>query len=146
MKNGEFRMKRLLLILLTLIIAGCEKEYGNPLSQTEQINDKLVAAQIDLQFGFAGKFVNIKFNGQDYFQAYLENVAPLAGPEAKFSTFLPHGKNVINIEGRYLDKRDKIFDISTDFELNENEINYIGIVMDGNSIHVQVQNHLFGYY
>jgi len=137
-------MKRLLLILI-LISAGCEKESGNPVSQTEEPNAKLVAAQIDLQFGFAGKFVNIKFNGQEYFQAYLESIAPFAGPEAKFSTFLPRGKNIIYINGRYLENWDKTFEFCTNFELGDKTKYYIGAVMGKDSIQIQAQDRPFDY-
>ena len=121
-------------------------ESCNPISQIDETNGKLVAAQIDLQFGFAGKFVNIKFNSQDYFQAYLEMVSPFAGPEAKFSTFLPRGKNMVNINGRYLENWDRTFEFSTDYELGYKTKYFIGAVMGKDSIHVEIQDRPFGYY
>jgi len=137
-------MKRLLFIFI-LIITGCEKESGNPISQTAETNEKFVVAQIDLQIGFAGNFVHVKCNGTEYFQADLSKLSPLAGPEASLSTCLPRGQNVLYIYGRNNENRDETFEYITNFQLGENEKYYIGVVVGNNSIRVQVQDSIFNY-
>ena len=73
-------------ILLSLLTSCTEENIVNP-------SDELVAVRVDLQYGFEGHQVVIKFNGDEYFRALLSEQVPLAGPAAMFSVHLPRGLN-----------------------------------------------------
>lgn len=53
----------------------------------------MVKVIVDFTYGVNGNFVRLKFNDNECFSADLNEKAPLAGPIATFTTYLPRGLN-----------------------------------------------------
>jgi len=81
----------LLIITLIFFCESCKEEsISNPVNNNDII---LVKTQVDLQSGFAGKVVNIRFNKESVYNSILSDIVSFAGPEATFITYIPKGEN-----------------------------------------------------
>ncbi len=81
----------LIIITSIFICESCKEEtISNPVNYNDII---LVKAQVDLQSGFAGKVVTIRFNKESVYHSILSDIVSLAGPEATFITYIPKGEN-----------------------------------------------------
>ena len=77
----------LLWIIPFLFVLSCSEK-----NSTEP-EEQLLKVHVDLQNGFDGHLVILEFNGEEFYRAELSESAPLSGPLASFSTFLPRGQN-----------------------------------------------------
>ena len=66
----------ILVVVLPILHIGCENKIVDSKEQT-------VSATIDLQFGFAGHWVEISINSEERYDARLSREVPFTGPEAK---------------------------------------------------------------
>jgi len=125
------------LMFVVLILISCEDD---PVSSSED----LVAVEVHLQSGFESEFVVIEIDGDDYFSAYLSGIVPLAGPQAKFSTYLPREQiHFIAVWGQ-MGTQDWTMD-SVDIQFDNAEKYYLGINIYADSLIVLVQNSPFLY-
>ncbi len=83
--------KIIVLIAAISFLQGCKEE--TIVNQVNENNNKLIKTQVDLQVGFAGKYVLIRLNNETVYRAILSDVVSFAGPEASFLTSLPKGTN-----------------------------------------------------
>ncbi len=125
------------LMCVVLILISCEDD---PVSSSEE----LVAVEVHLQSGLEGDFVVIEIDGDNYFYAYLSESVPIAGPLAKFSTFLPRGQNhFITVWGTMGDQ-DSNMD-SVDIQFDNAEKYYLGVNINADTLIVLVQDSPFLY-
>ena len=135
----------LLAIAIVVFTHGCaEDKIADPAEKIADSTNDLVLVQVDLQNGFAGKLVYVKFNEMLYFQAMLYNGALLAGPEAMFLTHLQRGLNNLSINGRIINNGESYRD-DIDVNLGNAEKYYLGVSIYSDTLIVVVQDSPFGY-
>ncbi len=115
-----FEKKLSIFLIVTLIIIGCSSENGGNITGND---DKLVKITIAFIVGFDDE-VQVIFNDELIFWAFISGVASFSGPEAEFTTFLPKGKNSLDIKWRYSGD-DRIETI--EFELEDADEFFIGL-------------------
>ena len=107
-------------LIVTLIMIGCSSDNDGNITGNEDIHVKVTIA-------FLGGFdeeVQVIFNDDLIFWAFISGVASFSGPQAEFTTFLPQGKNTLNIKWRYSGDYRKL---DIEFELLDAEEYFIGL-------------------
>ena len=132
----------ILAISLSLVFISCDEDNvtGNGVN--------LVRVNVDLQYGFEGHFVRVKFNENVYFSADLTSAAPFAGPKATFIAFLPRGLNQCEIfwQENYGSAHQPYNIYSKEVNLGNADIYYMGIRVSNDSTFViDLQEEPFGY-
>ncbi len=139
----------ILAISLSLVFISCDEDNvtdSDVNEDNDSINDvNLVRVKVDLQYGFTGNFVRVKFNGDSYFSAFLDEMAPLSGPLATFTTYLPQGLNQCEIFWREILVKANYTE-SKEFNLGNADIYYMGIrVSNDSTLVIDLQEEPFGY-
>ena len=133
----------IVVISLSLVFINCDEDNvtGNGFN--------LVRVNVDLQDGFDGNFVRVKFNDTVHFSADLKEMAPLAGPLARFTTYLPRGLNQCEIfwQENYGSAHQPYNIDSKEVNLDNAEIYYMGISVSNDSTFViDLKEKPFGYF
>lgn len=131
----------ILAISLSLAFISCDEDNvtGNGVN--------LVRVNVDLQYGFEGNFIRVKFNENLYFSADLTEEAPLSGPLATFITYLPRGLNQCNVfwQDNYGQVGQPFHLDSTDVYFGDSEKYYIGISVSSDTLFIELQEEPFNY-
>ena len=110
-----------------------------------QSDGDLVKVQIDLQWGFEGQVVTVKFSGEEHFHTELSELVPLAGPLASFVTRLPRGENDLLVRWSPPNLQEESHEDSADFELRDAEEYFIGLRASGDTLTIEIQDSPFLY-
>jgi len=138
-------MKVLAILNVTLLLFSCQHNSMNPetLDKSFQTGIQL---QIDLQQGFAGKFVRVELNGEEQFRGTISDLVPFAGPEASFTSTTFQKRNLITVYWRCPNSSDcGNLQHTQEISLGNSEKYYVGMVVSGNSIILQVLDTPFFY-
>ncbi len=120
-------------------LMGCES------NDITGVNNQFVDVKIDLQIGFDGHSVLLKFNGEDYYQANLSELVSLAGPIATFSTTLPRGNNNCYAFWRSLKQTTDWEEDSVLVFLGEADKYFLGYQIVNDTLNIIVQDSAFLY-
>jgi len=138
-------MRTLNMFLLAVLLLSCQHNSMSPETQDGALKSG-TQLQIDLQQGFAGKYVRVELNDEVQFRAWFSNIVSLAGPEATFTSYTSEKKNRITVFWRCANPNDcgNVQD-SEEINLGNLEKYYIGIAVSGDSIILVVQDTPFLY-
>ena len=143
------RLFTVLLFAIALVVFtyGCtEDKIADPAKKIANSTDDLVLVQVDLQFGFSGKYIAAKFNDVLIFEEMLDESVSLAGPEASFSTHIPRGSNNLYIRGSDIEPLSQSsFSDNIDINLGNAEKYYLGVSLSSDTLIVVVQESIFLY-
>ncbi len=132
----------ILVIVLPMLDIGCENKL------VDSSKAETVSATIDLQFGFAGHWVEISINSEERYDARLSREVPFTGPEASFTFDVVRGLTTLIVRWQSLDPGDSVPPIEGDtaiFALGDSEAYYIGLGIVDDSLHITVQDTPFLY-
>ena len=125
----------IILVCLSFIIS-CEKD------DIVDSSSSFVNTQVDL-IGFSDSYVELSFNGAEYYRAHLSSFEPFAGPQASFTTQLPRGNN--EVITNWIFNSNSHNDI-TNITIGDSKHYYLSIVKtSGDSIIINVQDIPFYY-
>jgi len=127
-------------LFFIIFLMGCESD------DITGVNDQFVDVKIDLQMGFEGHSVLLKFNGENYYQANLSELVPLAGPIATFSTTLPRGDNNCYAFWGLLEQTTDWKVDSVLIFLGEADEYFLGYQIVNDTLKIVVQDSAFGYW
>ena len=134
-----------------LLIASCKKETAvapqDDTSLPVVAQENLIPVVIDLQSGVENNNIIVYCNQQISFQANLSDYMSLAGPIARFSTYLKHDTNSIKVRWRLLTSSNGLlYKIdSTKCVIGSSQKYYIGIEIISDSLRVKLQETPFLY-
>ena len=109
-----------ILLIITLLIAGCSSNDNGNITGN---NENLVKITIAFVGGFDEE-VMVIYNKDPIFWAFISGVASFAWPQAEFTTYLPKGKNTLDIRWRF---SGEYRTETVEFELLDAEEYFIGL-------------------
>lgn len=107
-------------LIITLILIGCSSNNDGNITGNDDSLKKITIAFI---MGFDEE-VKVIYKNDLIFWAFISGVASFSGPQAEFTTYLPKGKNTLDITWRFSgDYRTQ----TIEFELRDAEEFYVGL-------------------